>query len=47
VSHAPRLIAALEDAPGCNTIPLDKRFGETVVAGRHEMDEPRWEWPAR
>lgn len=47
VSHAPRLIAVLEDTPGCNSIHLDKPMSETVVAGRHEMDEPRWEWPAR
>lgn len=47
VSHAPRLIAALEEAPECNSVPLDKRLGETVVAGRHDLDEPRWEWPAR
>lgn len=47
VSHASRLIATLEDAPACNAIALDKPFGETVVAGRHALDEPRWEWPLR
>jgi predicted ATPase len=47
VTHAPRLIAVLEAAPDCSSIPLDKPMSETVVAGRRELDEPRWEWPAR
>lgn len=33
VSHAPRLIAALEDQPHCHTIRLEKELSQTVVSG--------------
>src|SRR6202007_1589495 len=32
VSHAPRLIASLEEQRGCNSIPLEKQLGETRIA---------------
>lgn len=47
VSHAPRLIAALEEQRGCNSIPLEKQMGETRVAGAGRLDRPTWHWPAR
>lgn len=47
VSHAPRLIAALEQAPGCNTIRLGKRDSRTVVVGQGLLDAPAWHWPER
>ncbi|MBN8923693.1 MAG: ATP-binding protein [Rhodanobacter sp. 68-29] len=47
VSHASRLIAALEAAPDCRTIALEKDFSETRVAGQRELDEPAWYWPER
>jgi predicted ATPase len=47
VSHAARLIAALEEQPGCQSITLEKELGETTVAGMGRFDKPRWQWPAR
>jgi predicted ATPase len=47
VSHAPRLIAALEEQPGCNAIVLEKKLGETRVAGMEPLDRPAWKWAGR
>ena len=47
VSHAPRLIAALEEQRGCQSITLQKSLGETRVAGTDPLDRPRWQWPSR
>ncbi|HEX5127381.1 MAG TPA: AAA family ATPase [Rhodocyclaceae bacterium] len=47
VSHAPRLIAALEQELDCNTLQLEKEFGETRIAGQHRLDTPPWQWPPR
>ncbi len=46
VSHAPRLIAAL-DGLGASRIELLKSLGETSVVGQGPLDEPRWSWPKR
>ncbi|MNG95066.1 DNA replication and repair protein RecF [compost metagenome] len=45
VSHAPRLVAALEEDAGCNAIRLDKELGQTVIVGQGMLDEPAWHWP--
>jgi predicted ATPase len=45
VSHASRLIAALESAGNCNSICLDKELGQTVVVDQGMLDEPMWAWP--
>lgn len=47
VSHAPGLIAALEDMPACHCLHLEKELGETRIAGLRELDKPAWSWPAR
>jgi predicted ATPase len=47
VSHAPRLIAALEEQRGCNSIALEKALGETRLADTDPLDRPSWHWPAR
>jgi predicted ATPase len=47
VSHASRLIAALEAVPDCNTIALEKEFSQTQVAGQGLLDTPPWHWPER
>lgn len=47
VSHAARLIAALEDMPSCHIISLEKELSQTRVAGLRELDEPAWYWPNR
>jgi predicted ATPase len=47
VTHAPRLIMALLEQPGCHSITLEKGFGETTISGLREMDFPSWNWPGR
>ena len=47
VSHAPRLIAALEEQRGCNSVVLDKKLGETRIAGADPLDRPAWKWASR
>jgi predicted ATPase len=47
VSHAPRLIAALERSNQCHAIALDKQLGQTIVKGQGMLDEPPWTWPDR
>lgn len=47
VSHASRLIAALEeDAEACS-IHLEKELGETRIQGQGLLNRPAWDWPAR
>jgi predicted ATPase len=46
VSHAPRLIATLEDE-NCETLTLVKDFGETSVATIDRLDRPAWRWIGR
>jgi len=46
VSHAKPLIEALT-APECNSIVLQKDFGETQVAGIDRFGKPAWSWPKR
>lgn len=45
VSHATRLIAALEQAEECNSIALEKNLGQTHVVGQGVLDAPSWHWP--
>jgi predicted ATPase len=50
VSHAVRLIAAIEEAPGdlsLQYVVLEKRLGETHLANVDPHDLPHWQWPAR
>lgn len=47
VSHATRLIAALEQEPEAHSITVEKRLGETVVIGMDRLDMPQWAWPTR
>ena len=47
VSHSPRLIAALEQIPGCVSIRLAKELGETLVTGQEALARPAWKWPSR
>jgi predicted ATPase len=47
VSHAARLIAALEERRDCNSMMLEKNMGETGIAGADRLDRPRWQWPSR
>lgn len=47
VSHASRLIATLEEHETCNSVRLEKEFGQTKVAGYGMFDGPAWRWPDR
>lgn len=45
VSHASRLIAALQEIPQCQAIVLEKQLGQTLVVDQGEFDAPPWHWP--
>jgi predicted ATPase len=45
VSHATRLIAALEQSDECNSIKLEKNFGQTQIVDQDLLNEPSWHWP--
>jgi predicted ATPase len=47
VTHSKALIAALSEQTGCNSIMLEKTFGETVISGMDNMSVPAWQWPSR
>ena len=47
VSHAARLIAALEQEPECHTIRLEKQVSQTQVTDQGMLDAPAWYWPQR
>jgi predicted ATPase len=47
VSHAARLIAALEREDGSQSIVLEKELGATRIAGADDLDMPPWKWPGR
>jgi len=47
VTHSMALISALAQQSGCNSIMLEKRFGETTVVGANELGVPAWHWPSR
>jgi predicted ATPase len=46
VSHASRLIAALEEGDCCR-ISLEKELGETRIVGMSNLDQPSWHWASR
>ena len=46
ISHASRLIASLEEQC-CESMTLEKEFGETRIAHRDPLDRPPWHWVAR
>lgn len=45
VSHAKRLIAGLEKLETCESVHLEKTFGQTLVHGQGMLDVPVWYWP--
>ncbi|WJF89061.1 AAA family ATPase [Paraburkholderia bonniea] len=47
VSHAARLIAALERSSESHAIVLEKELGATRIANAGSLDLPAWKWPAR
>jgi len=47
VTHASKLIKALGKHSDCNSIVLEKEFGETKIAGAGRFDAPAWRWASR
>ncbi|MGH9871764.1 MAG: AAA family ATPase [Pyrinomonadaceae bacterium] len=47
VTHAPKLIHVLEEQAECNSIRLEKEFGETRIVGAGKFDLPLWRWASR
>jgi predicted ATPase len=47
VSHASRLIAALEENADCLPIQLEKELSETQIVGQRKLDAPAWRWLSR
>jgi len=45
VSHANRLIAALNQHPECHSIELEKNLGQTEVVDQDLLNTPTWNWP--
>lgn len=45
VSHASRLIAALESDENCTSLRLEKELGQTSIVDQGLLDEPAWVWP--
>tara|TARA_A100001391_G_scaffold145707_1_gene103330 strand:- start:35361 stop:36521 length:1161 start_codon:yes stop_codon:yes gene_type:complete len=45
ISHASRLVAALNQAPDCHGLQLEKELGETRVPGLGLLTRPTWHWP--
>lgn len=44
VSHANRLINALNEFEHCNLIELDKQLGQTEILGQDILSTPSWNW---
>ncbi|AQS37824.1 putative ATPase [Shewanella psychrophila] len=44
VSHAKRLINALNEFEHCNLIELDKQLGQTEIIGQDILSTPSWNW---
>ena len=47
ISHAARLIAALEDEANCLTHHLERSLGQTRLEDQAPLDQPAWRWPDR
>lgn len=47
VSHARRLIGALEELTETDSIELEKELGQTLILGQRMLDEPSWHWPSK
>lgn len=47
VSHATRLVAALEREADSRSIVLERKLGATALADADALTVPAWKWPAR
>jgi len=46
VTHATILIDALKEQ-SCHSLALEKKLGETTIAGLDLLTTPAWKWPSR
>ncbi|MEE9322707.1 MAG: hypothetical protein V3U76_19855 [Granulosicoccus sp.] len=44
MSHANRLVNALDNTDECTSLMLEKSLGQTGIAGLRELDKPLWRW---
>ncbi|MBL4635756.1 MAG: AAA family ATPase [Kofleriaceae bacterium] len=44
ISHSECLISELKKNESCNSIQLEKHFGQTRVVGQGLLDQPAWRW---
>ena len=47
VTHASQLVAMLTGQAGCQSVVLQKHFGETTIQGAKKAGLPSWHWPER
>jgi predicted ATPase len=47
VTHAQAIVTTLGEQADCHTILLEKKFGQTEIAGTQRVGTPVWHWPAR
>jgi predicted ATPase len=47
ITHSPKLVEALEEHDDCNSVRLEKEFGETKIVGAGALDLPVWRWASR
>lgn len=47
ITHSPKLVEALEEQDDCNSVKLEKEFGETKIVGAGTLDLPVWRWASR
>ncbi len=47
VTHAQPVVSVLMEQAGCHSIVLEKKFGETEIAGSKGLGVPAWHWPSR
>jgi hypothetical protein len=45
VAHAPALVEALAEQPGCLHHRLEKELGATALPGQTSLERARWRWP--
>jgi predicted ATPase len=47
VTHAAKLIATLQEQVECNSVVLEKEFGQTKIVDADKLDLPAWRWATR
>jgi predicted ATPase len=47
VTHSKPLISALSEQSDCNSIMLEKSFGQTAISGIKKTSAPAWQWLSR